>query len=96
MNMASFLMSLLIVLLCFLVFSQTLWIWHLNQVRRRGLYPASGQATLFDVKRLIGAGENVLAVRLYREIYKGTSFKEAQKAVAEIEKGIKAKRENYT
>ena len=95
MNMTSFLMSLLILWLCFLVFSQILWIWHLNQARRRGLYPSSGQATLFDVKRLIAAGENLLAARLYREIYKGTSFKEAQKAVAQIEKGIKAKLENY-
>ncbi len=89
-------MSFLIFLLCFLVFNQTLWIWHLHQARRRGLYPLSGQATLFDVKRLIAAGENILAIRLYRQIYKGTSFKDAQKAVAEIEKGIKAKREHYT
>lgn len=96
MNIPSFLTSLLILLLCFLIFSQTLWIWHLNQARRRGLYPSSREATLFDVKRLITAGEHVLAIRLYRQIYRGTSFKEAQKAVAEIEKGIKAKREHYT
>ena len=96
MNMASFLIPVLILLLCFFIFTQILWIWHFNQARRRGLYPSIGQATLFDVKRLIAAGENVLAVRLYREIYKRTSLKEAQKAVAQIEKGIKAKRENYT
>lgn len=96
MTITSSLLSLLIFLLCFLVFSQTLWIRHLNQARKRGLYPLSGEATLFDVKRLITAGENILAVRLYRQIYKGTSFKDAQKAVAQIEKGIKAKREHYT
>ena len=96
MNTTSFLIALLILLLCFFVLSQILWIWHLNQARRRGLYPSSGQATLFDVKRLIMAGESVLAIRLYREIYKRTNFKEAQKAVAQIEKGIKAKREHYT
>ncbi len=96
MTTTSFLVSLLIFLLCFLILSQTLWIWHLNQARRRGLYPSSGEATLFDVKRLITAGENLLAVRLYRQIYKGTSFKDAQKAIAQIEKGIKAKREHYT
>ncbi|HLD69135.1 MAG TPA: hypothetical protein VJA17_00055 [Candidatus Omnitrophota bacterium] len=94
--MTSFLISLLIFLLCFFVFTQILWIRHLHQARKRGIYPLSAQATLFDVKRLITAGENILAVRLYREIYKGTSFKDAQKAVVQIEKGIKAKREHYS
>lgn len=94
--MSSFLLSFLILLLCFFVFSQILWIRHLNQAKKRGIYPLSARATLFDVKRLITAGENVLAIRLYRQIYKGTSFKEAQKAVVQIEKGIKAKREHYT
>lgn len=94
--MTSFFMALIILLLCFLIFSQTLWIWHLKQARRKGLYPLSGRATLFDVKRLIAAGEHLLAVRLYREIYKGVSFKDAHRAVEEIEKSIKEKRENYT
>ena len=60
----------------------------LNQARRRGLYPPPGQATLFDVKRLITMGEVILAIRVYQEIF-GVNFKGAKKAVEEMEKSLK-------
>ena len=94
--MTTFLISLLILSLCFFILSQTFWMRHLNQAQRRGLYPDRRRATLFDVKRLITAGERILAIYLYREIYKGVGFKESQKAVEEMEKSINGKKENYT
>ena len=71
-----------------MIFVQTLWIWHINQARRKGLYPLNGRATLFDVKRLISVGEKALAIRAYQEIF-GVKQKEAQKSVEEMEKSMK-------
>ncbi len=92
--MLNFFVSLLVLLICFLVFFRTFWIWHLNQARRKGLYPLNDRATLFDVKRLISSGEKILAIRLYREIYKGISLKGAQRAVEEIERSINLKKKS--
>ena len=83
------LISILILFACFLIFWQTYWIWLLNQARRKGFYPYPGKATLFDVKRLITIGEILLAIRVYREIFR-VSFKEAKNAVEEMEKSLKA------
>ncbi len=90
--MINLLMTVLVLVLCFAGLSQSMWIWHVNQARRRGIYPTSGKATLFDVKRLITLGEKFLAVRLYREIYKKSSLKDAQKAIDEMDKSIKTKK----
>ena len=81
MDATSSLIALFVLLLCFFVLS-------------RGTRPCA--PTLFDVKRLISAGEFLLAIRLYRRIYKRVSWKEARKAVEEMGKSIKAKREHYT
>ena len=86
--MADFLVSLLVLSLCFYIFTKTLWIWHINQARRKGIYPLSGKATLFDVKRLLEMGERVLAVKVYQELFR-VKAKDAQKAVDEMEKNIK-------
>ena len=77
--MAGFLISLLILSLCFYIFTKALWIWHIHQARRKGIYPVSGKATLFDVKRLLEMGEKVLAVRVYQEIFR-VKVKDAQNA----------------
>ena len=82
------LLALLVLSICFMIFSQSYWIWFLNQARRRGLYPDPGKATLFDVKRLITKGEMLLAISVYQEIF-GVSFKEAKKAVEDLEKNLK-------
>ena len=83
-------LSLIIVGLCFLIFMNTYWIWSMNQARRRGLYPSKGKATMFDVRRLIIKGEKDLAVRVYAQIFK-TNSRESKKAVEELERGIQAK-----
>ena len=54
-----------------------------KSARRRGIYPAKGQATMNDVKRLVLNGEVVLAMRAFREIH-GVSAKEAKDAVDRI------------
>ncbi len=81
-------LALVIMGICFLIFMRTYWIWQLNQLRRRGLYPDKGKATLFDVRRLLINGEKEAALRVYCEIF-GTSQKEAKKAVEDLEKNLK-------
>ena len=83
-----FIVSILVLCVCFFILSQTCWIWFLNQARRKGLYPDPGKATLFDVRRLITQGEILLAISVYREIF-GVSFKDAKKAVEELERNLK-------
>ena len=77
----------LILSLCLAVFFYAKHVWNLNQARRSGLYPERGKATMFDVRRLILKKEKYLAVRLYCEIFK-TGFREAQKAVDELERSV--------
>lgn len=91
-EMINLFMTFLVLFLCCLVLGQGMWIWHIKQARRRGIYPNTAKATLFDVKRLITMGEKFLAIRLYREIYEKSNLKEAQKAVDEMEKSIKIKK----
>ena len=83
------LISFIILSLCFCILMQTYWIWSINQARRKGLYP-QGNPTMFDVRRLIIEGEKKLAVRLYAELFK-TNSHEARKSVEELEKGIQEK-----
>ena len=84
------LISFIILSLCFCILMQTYWIWFINQARRKGLYPQRGKATMFDVRRLIIEGEKNLAIRIFAEIFK-TSHKEAKKGVEELEKSIQEK-----
>ena len=79
-----------IVSMCFFVFSSSRWIWSVNQARRKGLYPNKGKPTMFDVRRLIQAGHKDLAIRLYCQIF-STHFKEAKKAIEELERSIQTK-----
>jgi ribosomal protein L7/L12 len=53
------------------------------KARREGLYPQEGKGTLDDVKRLVKSGQKILAVRLYREMYK-VGLREAKDAVEKI------------
>jgi ribosomal protein L7/L12 len=55
----------------------------LAQLRRAGLYPQPGQATMADVQRLLRAGHRVWAVRCYREVHH-CDLAEAKKAVDEL------------
>ena len=42
--------------------------WQIHVLRKAGHYPAKGQASLNDVKRLLREGHSTLALRCYREI----------------------------
>lgn len=53
--------------------------------RRNGRYPAKGEVTLDDVKRLALNGEYLLAIRAHREV-SGSSLKDAKAFVEEIKK----------
>lgn len=55
--------------------------FQLARLRRAGLYPQPGQATMDDVTRLQQAGMSVWAIRCYREIH-GGSLRQAKEAVA--------------
>ena len=105
MSLLNFLVPVLVLLVCFLILSQTFWVRRFIELRinKGALFrhrddsssfakSNNQRATLFDVKRLIASGERILAVRLYRNIYKGASRKEAQRAVEEIERSIKGKK----
>ena len=84
-------LAFLIITVCFLVFLRTYWIWSINQARRRGFYPQGGRPTMFDVRRLILKGEKELAVQVYREIFK-SSYREAQRAIEDLERSIQEKK----
>lgn len=55
----------------------------LARLRRAGLYPATGQATLADVERLQRAGLTPWAMRCYREIHR-CSLRQARHAVESL------------
>ncbi len=54
-----------------------------SRARRRGIYPAKGEGTMEDVRRLALSGEITFAINAYREIH-GVSLKEAKRAVGQI------------
>jgi len=56
----------------------------LAALRRSGLYPAPGQATMADVKRLVQARKSVLAIRCYREMKPQATLQEAKNAVDKL------------
>jgi len=55
----------------------------LAALRRAGIYPAAGQATMSDVERLLRAGHRGWATRCYREIHP-CGLAEAQKAIDDL------------
>jgi len=81
------LITFFIIISCFIIFFRYREVFSINQARKRGLYPKEGEATMWDVRRLITQGERELAIRVYREIFE-TNYKEAKKAVEELESSI--------
>lgn len=57
--------------------------------RRRGQYPTKGQVTLEDVRNLVVKGEQILAMRAYREVT-GASLKETQEVIEQMAESIAA------
>ena len=58
----------------------------LARLRRAGLYPETGQATMADVERLLRGGLSIWAIRCYREVH-GCSLRQAKEAVANLSTG---------
>ncbi len=52
-------------------------------LRRAGIHPVAGQATMSDVERLARSGQQVWAIRCYREIHH-CGLAEAKKAINAI------------
>ena len=88
--MMMWVLTFVILCLCFCVFMQTYWIWHINQARRRRGAFKKENLTMFDVRRLIIEGEIETATVIYAEIFK-VSSKEAKKAVKDLERNIQKK-----
>jgi ribosomal protein L7/L12 len=53
-------------------------------LRRSGLYPAPGKATMADVKKLVQARKSIWAIRCYREVNPRASLKDAKNAVDKL------------
>ena len=85
------LLTFLVLALSFYILTRSHWPWYISQARRKGFYPQKGKATMFDVRRFVLMGEKNLAIRVYREIF-STNYKEAKKAVDELEKSIQEKK----
>lgn len=59
--------------------------------RRDGLLPPPGCGSDADIERLLGQGEKLLAVRLFRELH-GTDLKTAKGAVEGLEKRLRSEK----
>jgi len=57
----------------------------LKSLRARGVYPEAGAETDDDVRRLLDAGEKIMAIRCYRAAHE-VGLKQAKAAVELIEK----------
>ncbi len=73
--------------ICIYVFVKACWYIWIKQARSEGIYPEKGKATMFDVRNFIIDGENEIAVKIYREIFK-VSTEEAKKQVEALERSI--------
>ena len=72
----------LILVVIVLGFHIATWL-QLEKLRRAGLYPEAGQATMADVERLLRSDLSVWAIRCYREVH-GCSLRQAKEAVANL------------
>lgn len=80
--------SLIMLLVCALVFFNSYRVWMVNDARRRGKLPKQGKATMFDVRRLLLEGEKEVAIQLYTEIFNTTPMR-AKKDVEELLRSLK-------
>lgn len=84
----------IIIMVCWGIFSQTRWIWAINEARKKGIFPEKGRATMFDVRNLIIEGEYDLAIEVYRRLFK-VSRRNARKAVDDLSDSISQKNIEY-
>jgi len=75
---------------CFYILFATRWIWTINRAWSKGLFSTKKKRTMFDVRRLLLAGEKDTAIYIYKELF-GVDHKEALKAINELERSIQEK-----
>ena len=80
--------TILIILVCFLVFLNIYRIWSINDARRRGKLSTKGKATMYDVRHLLMEGEKELATRVYCDIF-NVPMTRARKDVEELQRSLK-------
>ena len=61
-----------------------------KKLRKSGVLPPAGKATMADVERLIQSDQLILAIRCYREIHR-VGLAEAKKAVEALAREIKSR-----
>lgn len=66
--------------LLFIIAAQLITTFQLASMRRSGLYPQRGKATMADVERLLDSGARVWALRCYREIHR-CSLRQAKEQI---------------
>lgn len=69
-----------LVIFAVVIVVQAIVLLRLATLRRAGIHPAKGQATMADVERLFRSGRRIWAIRCYREIHK-CGLAQAKKAV---------------
>jgi hypothetical protein len=62
------------------IVAHALTLFQLAKLRRAGMYPRRGKATMADVERLLATGLRVGAMRCYREVHQ-CSLRQAREAV---------------
>ena len=60
------------------------------KLRRSGVLPPAGQATMADVERLIQSDQRILAIKCYRKIHH-MGLAEAKQVIEELARGIKSR-----
>ena len=83
--MSTFL-SILISVVCFLVFLGIYWLLTAQRFPKQIKAPQS-KPTMFDVRRLLREGQKDDAIRLYGQIFK-VSAKQARKDVEELQRSL--------
>jgi hypothetical protein len=83
-----FLYTVLIILICILVFLSANRVWFIIDFSPRLKLPGKGRGTMFDVRHLLMEGEKEAAIQLYCEIFH-TMPAQARKDVEELERSLK-------
>lgn len=86
--MTTLIITFFILAVCFAILNVSRWLWALKRSAKADVFTKKEPPTLFDVKEMIKAGEDELAVTMYCRIYQ-CGVKEAQKSVQDLKRSIK-------
>ena len=80
--------TMLVMLVCSLVFLNVYRLREFIASRRGGASPQKGRPTMFDVRQLLMEGKKDLALQVYCDIFQTTPGK-AKKDIEELERSLK-------